>query len=75
MRTTITLDADTQAIVDDLRRRRGVGVSVVVNDLIRSAALSKVPARPFRQRTARLGATLVDVSNVAEALAIAEGEG
>lgn len=75
MRTTITLDPDTQAIVDDLRRRRGSGVSAVVNELIRAGAAAKTPSVDFRQRTARLGHSLVDVANVAEALEVAEGLG
>ena len=73
MRTTITLDPDTRAIVEELRRRRGVGVSAVVNDLIRAGASAKTPVRAFRQRTAGLGTSLADVANVAEALDIPEG--
>lgn len=72
MRTTITFDPDTKAIVEDLRRRQGGGVSAVVNDLIRAGAAARRPTRVFQQRTAHLGESLVDVSNVAEALEVAE---
>ena len=72
MRTTITFDSDTAAVIEALRRERGVGVSTVVNDLVRAGARSQVPALPFVQRTAHLGRGLVDITNVAEALEVGE---
>jgi hypothetical protein len=72
MRTTVTFDPDTAAVVERIRRERGVGVSVVVNELVRAGAMSRPAGRPFVQRTAGLGRSLVDVANVAEALEIGE---
>ena len=73
MRTTITFEPDTAAIVEAARQERGVGVSEVVNDLVRAgAAAARSQRRSFVQPTAHLGRSLVDVSNVAEALEIAE---
>ncbi|HEV2369434.1 MAG TPA: hypothetical protein VGR90_06135, partial [Acidimicrobiales bacterium] len=72
MRTTITFDADTAAIVERIRRERGAGISEVVNDLVRAGAARPATRRPFSQRTTRLGRSLIDVSNVADALEAAE---
>lgn len=66
MRTTVELD--TAAAVEQLRREHGRGVSEAVDDLIRRGlTLEAVPRRPFRQRTRALGVR-GDVSNVADAL-------
>ena len=72
MRTTITFDPDTAALVERIRRERGVGLSTVVNELVRAGAVSRPPARAFVQRTVGMGRSLVDVANVAEALEIGE---
>lgn len=67
MRTTITFDDDVAAAISELQATRHVGVSAVVNDLIRRALVPRSPRAPFKQETAALGARL-DVSNVAEVL-------
>ncbi len=72
MRTTIDLDEDVAAAIARLRRERGVGLSQLVNDLVRKALATEEPRRPFRQRTAPLGLR-IDVRNVGEALEILEG--
>lgn len=73
MRTTINLDPDVAAAVDRLRRNEGLGLSEALNRLAR-AGLSKSRRRPrFKQRTADMGGFLVDVSNVQDALDVAEG--
>jgi len=72
MRTTVSLDDDVAAAVDQLRRERQLGLSEAVNELIR-VGLRGPRRRPvFRQRTADLGLR-VDVSNVAEALDLLDG--
>lgn len=72
MRTTIEFDDDTAKAVDELRRRRGLGISEAVNELIRLALVPRPAAPPFRQPTRSLGLK-IDVSNVAEALDLLEG--
>lgn len=72
MRTTITLDEDVAAAVEQLRRRRRIGISEAVNELIRSGLRLKTPRSRFQQRTRHLGLRL-DVRNVAEALELLEG--
>lgn len=72
MRTTVTFDSDNAAVIDKLRRDKGVGVSKVVNDLIRQACMAEKSRHPFKQRTAPLGA-LIDIRNTAEVLDLLEG--
>lgn len=72
MRTTITLDDDVAAAIEQLRRERAVGVSEVVNDLVRSGLRARPDKRRFRQQTHKLGLT-VDVTNVADALEQLDG--
>lgn len=73
MRTTITLQPDVAAAVDRMRRERSVGVSAAVNELVR-AGLSVAPAKkPFVQKTHDMGSAKIDVTNVAEAIELAEG--
>lgn len=72
MRTTVEFDADTAKAIEELRRREGLGVSEAVNELVRRGMLARPEAKPFRQRTHRLGIRL-DVSNVAAALEELEG--
>lgn len=75
MRTTVDLDADVAAAIEQLRRSGAVGLSEAVNQLIRAGLLqtSRVHQR-FRQRSAPLGLR-IDVSNVAEALESLDGAG
>ncbi|MCA1673122.1 MAG: CopG family transcriptional regulator [Actinobacteria bacterium] len=71
MRTTVTLDADIAAAVEDLRKR-GLGFSAAVNELARRGLARKSEPAHFRQRTSS-GHALVDVTNVAEALELLDG--
>jgi metal-responsive CopG/Arc/MetJ family transcriptional regulator len=73
MRTTITLETDVAAAVDQRRRDENKGVSEIVNELARKGLTVQEPRKPFVQRTHPVGIT-IDVSNVAEAIAYAEGE-
>jgi len=75
MRTTVTLEKDVAAAIERLRRERGLGLSAAVNDLIRiGLALRQAKPERFVQKTYDMGPELIDVTNVAEALAQAEGE-
>jgi Ribbon-helix-helix protein, copG family len=72
MRTTISIDPDNRAAIDELARASGRGLSETVNEILR-AGLARKPARkPFVQETASLGLQ-IDVSNVAEALEELDG--
>ena len=72
MRTTVTLDRDVAAAVRRLQHERSIGVSEAVNHLARMGMTVKPEPKAFRQRTFG-GKLLIDVSNVQEALDIAEG--
>lgn len=72
MRTTVTFDNDVAAAVAELRRKRSIGLSEAVNELIRAGLRRQLPAEPFELRTHDLGLR-VDVTNVAEALDLLDG--
>ena len=68
VRTTVNLDDDVSAAVEQLRRDRSLGLSEAVNELVRAGlAGRREPARPFVQKTYDLGAHL-NVDNIAEVL-------
>jgi hypothetical protein len=72
MRTTVSLDSDVAAAVEQLRRERGIGLSDAVNELVRAGLRLPAQRSTFQQRTTELGLRL-DVSNVAEALDTLDG--
>jgi Arc/MetJ family transcription regulator len=72
MRTTIELDADTEAEVQRLRREENRGVSEAVNELIRRGMLQPQRRERFVPRTRKLGLK-IDVSNIADTLDYLEG--
>ena len=80
MRTTLSLDKDVAAALERVRRARKASMKAVVNEALRQglgrmAAPPAAPRKPFRTRTLTLGRCLVgNIDNVAEVLAIAEGE-
>jgi hypothetical protein len=74
MRTTVTLADDVAAELQRLRRERSIGVSDALNELARAGMVRrKEPRKKFVQRTNNLGRAFIDVTNVAEALELAEG--
>jgi metal-responsive CopG/Arc/MetJ family transcriptional regulator len=72
MRTTVTLDDDVAAAIDGLRRKRRIGLSEAVNELVRAGLRERSAPLPFRQRSQLLGLR-IDATNVAEALDLLEG--
>ena len=67
----MTLGDDVAAAVERLRRERGVGVSEVVNDLLRRGLQVTGPREPFRQARTRMGRPslpLDDISGLLDAL-------
>ena len=72
MRTTVNLDDDVAAAVDQVRRKRHVGVSEAVNQLVRAGLARKAPGGRFVQRTANVG-LMIDVTDFAEALELLDG--
>ena len=80
MRTTLTLDDDVAAALERLRRARDASLKDIINEALRRG-LQEMSARPkrrghFRTKSVTLGGLRIgSIDNVAEALAIAEGEG
>jgi predicted transcriptional regulator len=79
MRTTLTLDDDVAAALERLRKTRRASFRAIVNEALREGlrSLTAPPNRRarFRTRTVDLGRCLLgNVDNVAEVLAVAEGD-
>lgn len=73
MRTTVTLDADTEALVRKRMRERGVSFKQAVNDMIRQGAADPVRNR-FRTATADLGVPTVNLDRALQVAAELEDE-
>jgi len=79
MRTTLTLDDDVAAMLERLRKRSGVRAKQIVNDALRrglAQMASPEPARtPYHTPSTSLGRCLLaNLDDIAEVLAVAEGE-
>ncbi len=80
MRTTLTLDDDVAATLNRVRKARKMGLKEAVNEAMRRglaqmARAGEEPRPPYRTPSVSLGRCLVSgIDDVAEALAVAEGE-
>ena len=78
MRTTLTIDDDVAAQLERLRRKRDESFKNLVNEALRRGLqqmnMRPKPVKPFRTRSSKMGQPLIDIDNVAEAIAYAEGE-
>lgn len=79
MRTTLSLDDDVAAQLDQLRAHRDRPFKDIVNDVLRAGLAQLEREQPVRQgpytRTVSLGRPrLPDIDDVSEALALVEGE-
>ena len=61
MRTTITLDPDTEQIIRRRMRERGVSFKAALNDAIRAGNKASMGPRPFRTETASMGQPAVNL--------------
>jgi len=79
MRTTLTLDDDVAAVLERLRKAGDQSLKELVNEALRRG-LKQIdtppkPRKPFRTKSVDVGRCRVgSIDNVAEALAVAEGE-
>lgn len=76
MRTTISLDPDVAAAIDEVRRTEGVGLSAAVNDLIRRGLAKPDRATgtpPYQPRSAPLGIK-VDITHIGDVLDVLDDE-
>ncbi len=79
MRTTLTLDDDVAKLLLTVQQSQKASLKAVVNEALRHGLLRMVapsaPRRRFETRSANLGPCLIgNIDDVAEALAVAEGE-
>lgn len=68
MRTTVTLDADTEQIVRARMAERGVSFKQALNDVIREGAADRPAPAPFKTRVHAMGIAVVGLDR---ALALA----
>jgi hypothetical protein len=61
VRTTVTLDPDTAALIRRRMRERGVSFKQALNDAIREGLTAGDARPPFRTRTARMGTPTVNL--------------
>jgi hypothetical protein len=76
MRTTVTLDEESAAAVNQLREQQSIGLSEAVNRLIHGglpAGSKNSKKQPPRQLPTQKMGLMIDVTNVAEALERLEG--
>jgi hypothetical protein len=79
MRTTLTIDDDVAATLERLRRDRDASLKDLINEALRRGlhdmGTRQKPRKPFRTKSVDAGALLIpNIDNVAEVLAIVEGE-
>ncbi len=79
MRTTLSLDDDVAALIERARSRRDLSLKEVVNEALRRGLRQMETPEPqgvrYVTHSVDLGSCLVhDLDDVAEALAVAEGE-
>jgi hypothetical protein len=74
MRTTVTLDDDTLALIRRRMREHGVSFKTALNDAIRDGALGQPQRTPFVTRTADLGVPTVSLDRALQLAAELEDE-
>lgn len=72
MRTTVTLDPDTEQLIRRRMSERGMSFKEAINDAIRSAAREGSPA--FRTRTAAMGRSTVNLDRALQVAADLEDD-
>jgi hypothetical protein len=79
MRTTLTIDEDVAAALEQIRKTRKLSFKALVNDALRQGLkeMSRPPrkVKSYKTKSVSLGSCLVgSLDDISEALAIAEGE-
>ena len=74
MRTTVTLEPDTDAIVRRLMRDRGLSFKQALNEAIRAGARRPGERRAFRTRTFDMGAPAIPLDKALRLAADLEDE-
>lgn len=74
VRTTVTLDDDTLAVIRRRMRDQGVSFKVALNDAIRAGAAGVAAPPPFVTSTAHLGVPAVNLDRALQLAAELEDE-
>lgn len=74
MRTTVTLDADTEAALRALMAERGISFKQALNDAIRAGLLERRTTEAFTTQTASLGSPATDLDKALRIAADLEDE-
>lgn len=74
MRTTVTLDPDTEQIVRRRMRERGQTFKEAINDAIRDGASGRTSSKPFRTEVASMGESRVNLDRALQLAADLEDD-
>jgi hypothetical protein len=78
MRKTLSLDEDVAIQLGRLRRARSASLKDIVNEALRRGLRDmNAPRRrreAFRTRACNMGSPMINIDNIAETLAVLEGE-
>lgn len=74
MRTTVTLDPDTAALLKEAVSKRGVSFKQALNDAVREGLSRRVRAAPYRIEPADLGPPAVPLTKALQLAADLEDE-
>lgn len=74
MRTTVTLDPDTEQLVRRRMREHNQSFKQAINDLLRSAAAQSPSSKPFRTETASMGVSQVNLDRALQVVADLEDD-
>ncbi|MFP3881984.1 MAG: antitoxin [Actinomycetota bacterium] len=72
MRTTVTLDPDTEQIIRELMREQGISFKKALNDAIRRGAAHR--REPFETETASMGEPTVNLDRALQLVGELEDE-
>lgn len=77
MRTTLTLDDDVSVMLEQLQSEQGLSFKEAVNRALRRGLYQleePVKQNPFEQKSFDMGKCYVNLDDIGEVLAVAEGE-
>jgi type II secretory pathway component PulF len=74
MRTTVTLDPDTEQILRRRMRERGLTFKEAINDAIRSGVVDQPGREPFRTESASMGESRVNLDRALQVVADLEDD-
>lgn len=74
MRTTITLEPETAALVEKAMKQRNLSFKQVVNEAIRRGLTTSTPPKPFRTQTRSMGVATINLDKATQLAAELEDE-